>query len=234
MLIGPSARFRSRVTSLLRSQQISRKAAAEKASQSKKLLVALNNLKVHSGTSSWSALSTVAQEHLHLFFVQEVASNHNKELRKLLEIGFTLSNSCVALDSCKSKRVLEESVSQLMDDRKQMLIGPSARFRSRVTDILQRRASVALRASIGKLVTDLNAPLSPSATPPGSPERELRSNRKLPALVLSSGAVVSSAEAGSQIRILKQLFEDGFVPHATCQSSVERLRSLSFLQADRN
>ena len=131
--------------------------------------MALNNLKVHSGTSSWSALSTVAQEHLHLFFVQEVASNHNKELRKLLEIGFTLSNSCVALDSCKSKRVLEESVSQLMDDRKQMLIGPSARFRSRVTSLL----------------------------------RSQQISRK------------AAAEKASQ-------------------SSVERLRSLSFLQADRN
>eukprot|EP01047_Picozoa_sp_COSAG01_P072832 COSAG01_NODE_11694_length_1878_cov_1.565486_1_plen_480_part_00 len=235
-LLSPCAPFRGRVTRILRSQAYQQECSARQASNTesaKRLLDCVSSLGVRDGTSSWSALSASARSALCNFSIRETARAFPQHLRKLLKVGFPLAKSCSALDACKTGRhMLTCAVNRLVTDDSRELVSPSVEFRSKVTALLQKRASVQLRASIGKLESELESQglLSPSCSPPGSPVRDLpvapevgKAGRVLPDLVLSSGAVLSSAKAGSQIRIMKQLFDDGMLPATVYSNKAEEI-----------
>ena len=104
--------------------------------------------------------------------------------------------------------------------------GPPAEFKGRVTRLLRSGAYIHISAlcepDIGELESKLctSGLLSPSATPPGSPAREVAAqppaahkyaaDTQMPDLRLSKGgAVVSASSAEGQIRILKTLYDEG-------------------------
>ena len=161
-------------------------------------------------------------------------------LRKLLGLGFPLGPSCAALGEAPLRKATTEgAVAHLLDLHEGPLLSPPACFRGKVTDLLRtidlsrKREHHALTLcslveEIGELETEIKGGLlSPSATPPGSPQRmssQLPLVEALPALVLSGGTAIRSSSAESQIRIMKQLLDDGVLQPTACSVAVSQLR----------
>ncbi len=237
-LWAPSSKFRGRVTALLRSGAYvsteSTARQAEKTKQEHKLLLrVLADSHVRSGTKSWCALTAKAQVALHKHMVAEIGAEHPHELRKLLQTGFSLPAAAAALYSSKCRaaedqhphRTLNAAFNYLLADDHIAVAGPPAEFRGLITRLLRSGAYIHISAlcapDIGELEAKLciSGLLSPSATPPGSPAREVTedvaagkyaADTSMPDLRLSKGgAVVRASSAEGQIRILKTLYDEG-------------------------
>ena len=186
-LWAPSAEFRGRVTQLLRSgRYISEDSAADKAKQQKQqtrqLLAAMQEAHVRDGTRSWSGMSATAQQAMYRHHISETANQHPEELRKLLEMGVSLGQSCAALSAVGKTKddrlILPRALNRLLSaDTLAAPSGPPADFRGRVTALLRSGAYIHIgalcRPDIGELEAQLctSGLLSPTATPPGSPVR---------------------------------------------------------------
>ena len=246
-LWAPSADFRGRITSVLRSgAYVSAETEAAKAAadmdENKLLLNVLRDANVRNGSKAWSDLSSKAQLALHRHHIREVATAHPRELKLLMNacsspsrrgsrVGCTLGAACAALSASKAPadNLLEDAFSRIISG-KHTNGGPSEEFRGQVTKLLRSGAYIHIAAlcapDIGELEKKLctSGLLSPSATPPGSPAREIPGELPghpgaagivMPDLRLSKGgAVVRSSSAEGQIRILKQLYEDGVLSSA--------------------
>lgn len=220
---------------------------AEAAKQeNKRLLAVLGDAHVRDGSRSWSALSTAARSALHKHMIALVASDFPHELRKLMQMGLPLPAAAAALYSCdyKNKRSSSSSSKTAAAATGEMMMlnsafnyilaapgraaatAPPPEFRGRVTRLLRSGAYIHIAALCAPDIGELEAKLcrggllSPTATPPGSPAREIPSlphaahkyaaEIVMPDLRLSKGgAVVRSSSAEGQIRILKTLYEEG-------------------------
>ena len=92
---------------------------------------------VRDGSQGFRFLTAGAQAALtrHLFFT-EVATMHPHELRKLMELGFSLERSCAALgDVVDDDRLLERALNRLVATDS-VLQSPPVDFRGRVTELM--------------------------------------------------------------------------------------------------
>ena len=165
-LWAPSAKFRGRITSLLRSGAYvtaeSKEAAAETTrAQNKKLLRVLADSHVRGGTKNWCALTSSARTALHKHMIAEVGAEHPYELRKLLETGFSLPAAAAAIYSAKCRaaeskqpqlkqhphRTLNAALDYLLAGGDRLAVtGPPAEFRGRVTRLLRSGAYIHIGA----------------------------------------------------------------------------------------
>ena len=254
-LWAPSSQFRGRITALLRSGAYvsaeSKARQAEKIKQENKtLLRLLADAHVRGGTKSWSALTAKAKAVMHKHMVAEIGAGYPHELRKLLQTGFSLPAAAGALYCSKHgatedphpHRTLNAAFKYLLAGDHIAAAGPPAEFRGRITRLLRSGAYIHVSAlcapDIGELETKLcvSGLLSPSATPPGSPAREVAAkisagkyaaDTSMPDLRLAKGgAVVRASSAEGQIRILKMLYDEGVLKSTVYSKKASRVMKL--------
>ena len=206
------------------------------------IVATLARCRVPAGARSYSRLPAAAQKALQQLHVRQTAAQHPEALSAMLKMGFGLLPSCAALGDCASSgHTLELAVARLASlplaelclarsySSESPMLSPPARFRGLVTDVIQTGAYtppiplVAKRESdkLGQLQEALanSGLLSPPGSVPPSPERQTAmqcvdsGSGGVPDLQLSKGASISGSRGiESQLRIMKQLFDDGLVP----------------------
>ena len=228
-VLSPPAKFRSLVSETIRTgvyvpASVATAFANGELRRRRAVVATLAAHNVPAGAHSFDRLPKTTKAALRKLHFQQTAAEDKESLAALLQMGFGLMPSCAALGDCaSSKHKLELAVNRLTAPSRPVL-SPPATFRSLVSDTIragvyrppspprEKRESLEIEELQEALAS--SGLLSPPGSAPPSPARPAcEAGPSCPDLQLSKGTRISgSLGLESQLRIMKQLFDDGLVP----------------------